>query len=38
MADDLTQLLRRWNHGERDALGKLSPLVYADLRWPKEPA
>jgi RNA polymerase sigma factor (TIGR02999 family) len=32
MADDLTQLLRRWNRGERDALGELLPLVYADLR------
>src|SRR5262245_25021292 len=32
MADDLTQLLRRWNRGERDALGELFPLVYADLR------
>lgn len=32
MADELTQLLRRWNRGERDALGELFPLVYADLR------
>jgi RNA polymerase sigma factor (TIGR02999 family) len=32
MADDLTQLLRRWTLGERDALGELLPLVYADLR------
>jgi RNA polymerase sigma factor (TIGR02999 family) len=29
---DLTRLLRRWNRGERDALGELFPLVYADLR------
>jgi RNA polymerase sigma-70 factor, ECF subfamily len=32
VADELTQLLRRWNRGERDALGELFPLVYADLR------
>src|SRR5262245_37277985 len=32
MADDLTRLLRRWTSGERDALGELFPLVYADLR------
>jgi RNA polymerase sigma factor (TIGR02999 family) len=29
---DLTQLLRRWNQGEREALDELFPLVYADLR------
>jgi RNA polymerase sigma factor (TIGR02999 family) len=32
MADDLTQLLRRWTRGEQDALGDLFPLVYQDLR------
>ena len=32
VADELTQLLRRWNRGEQDALGELLPLVYADLR------
>jgi RNA polymerase sigma factor (TIGR02999 family) len=30
--EDLTQLLRRWSRGEREALGDLFPLVYADLR------
>jgi RNA polymerase sigma-70 factor (ECF subfamily) len=29
---DLTQLLRRWTRGEREALGELFPLAYADLR------
>jgi RNA polymerase sigma factor (TIGR02999 family) len=32
LADDLTQLLGRWNRGEPDALGELIPVVYAELR------
>jgi RNA polymerase sigma factor (TIGR02999 family) len=32
VADDLTQLLRRWNRGEPDALADLFPLVYDELR------
>lgn len=32
MADDLTQLLGRWNRGEPDALGAIIPVVYAELR------
>ena len=29
---DVTRLLRRWTHGEEDALGDLLPAVYAELR------
>jgi len=29
---DVTELLQRWNRGERDALADLVPLIYADLR------
>ena len=29
---DVTRLLRRWTHGEQDALGDLLPAVYAELR------
>jgi RNA polymerase sigma factor (TIGR02999 family) len=32
VADDLTQLLRRWNSGEREALAAVFPLVYDELR------
>jgi RNA polymerase sigma factor (TIGR02999 family) len=31
-ADDVTGLLADWRHGDRDALVKLMPLVYAELR------
>jgi RNA polymerase sigma-70 factor (ECF subfamily) len=31
-APDLTQLLRRWAEGDRDALDRLMPLVYSELR------
>lgn len=30
--DTVTQLLRRWHHGDTKALERLLPLVYADLR------
>lgn len=30
--DDVTQLLQRWRDGDRDALDRLLPLVYAELR------
>jgi hypothetical protein len=30
--EDVTQLLRRWSGGDPDALDRLIPLVYADLR------
>jgi RNA polymerase sigma-70 factor (ECF subfamily) len=29
---DITQLLTRWSHGDRDALDSLAPLVQAELR------
>lgn len=29
---DLTQLLRKWHGGDQEALGKLMPLVYDELR------
>ena len=29
--NDVTDLLRAWNQGDKDALEKLTPLVYADL-------
>jgi RNA polymerase sigma-70 factor, ECF subfamily len=29
---DITQLLVRWTHGDRDALDALMPVVYAELR------
>jgi RNA polymerase sigma factor (TIGR02999 family) len=32
LESDITGLLRRWSGGDRDALGTLLPLVYADLR------
>jgi RNA polymerase sigma-70 factor, ECF subfamily len=32
VADDLTQLLGRWNRGEPDALAEIIPVVYAELR------
>jgi RNA polymerase sigma factor (TIGR02999 family) len=32
MAEDLTRLLHRWNHGEAEALDELFPLVYVELR------
>ncbi len=28
----VTQLLEQWNSGDREALDKLMPLVYAELR------
>jgi RNA polymerase sigma factor (TIGR02999 family) len=28
---EITELLQAWNRGEEDALGKLTPLVYAEL-------
>lgn len=31
-AEDVTQLLERWRGGEREALEKLTPLVYHELR------
>jgi RNA polymerase sigma factor (TIGR02999 family) len=31
-AADLTQLLQRWSEGDRDALDRLMPLVYGELR------
>ncbi len=31
-AADLTQLLHRWSEGDRDALDRLMPLVYGELR------
>ncbi len=31
-APDLTQLLQRWAQGDRDALDRLMPLVYNELR------
>lgn len=31
-AADLTQLLQRWAEGDRDALDRLMPLVYGELR------
>ena len=30
--DDLTALLRRWSAGDRDALDRLLPLVYSELK------
>jgi RNA polymerase sigma factor (TIGR02999 family) len=32
MPDDVTQLLLDWSNGDREALDKLMPLVYAELR------
>jgi RNA polymerase sigma factor (TIGR02999 family) len=29
---EVTKLLADWNHGDQDALGKLTPLVYEELR------
>ena len=31
-AHSVTQLLEQWNHGDRDALDKLMPLIYDELR------
>ena len=31
-AHSVTQLLEQWNHGDREALDKLIPLVYEELR------
>jgi RNA polymerase sigma-70 factor (ECF subfamily) len=31
-AHSVTQLLEQWNHGDREALDKLMPLIYEDLR------
>jgi RNA polymerase sigma factor (TIGR02999 family) len=31
-APSVSQLLRRWSEGDRDALDQLTPLVYAELR------
>src|SRR2546428_14112267 len=31
-AHSVTQLLDRWNHGDREALDKLMPLIYDELR------
>jgi RNA polymerase sigma-70 factor (ECF subfamily) len=30
-SDEITQLLRRWAHGDRGALDKLMPLIYKEL-------
>lgn len=32
MADDVTQLLKDWSSGDREALERLTPLVYQELR------
>jgi RNA polymerase sigma factor (TIGR02999 family) len=32
MADDVTRLLHEWRNGSREALDRLIPLVYAELR------
>ena len=32
MDEDVTELLQRWNRGEREALDDLVPVIYADLR------
>ena len=32
MADDVTRLLHEWRNGSREALDRLVPLVYAELR------
>ena len=29
---DVTQLLRQWSEGDQEALNRLVPLVYAELR------
>jgi RNA polymerase sigma factor (TIGR02999 family) len=31
-SDDVTQLLIDWNHGDTEAVGKLMPIIYAELR------
>ena len=31
-AHSVTQLLEQWNHGDREALDKLMPLIYVELR------
>ena len=31
-AHSVTQLLELWNHGDREALDKLMPLIYEELR------
>ena len=31
-AHSVTQLLEKWNHGDREALDKLMPLIYEELR------
>jgi len=31
-ADSVTLLLEQWNHGDREALDKLMPLIYEELR------
>lgn len=31
-SEQVTELLARWSHGDRDALEKLTPLVYDELR------
>lgn len=30
--EDLTLLLRAWSHGDRDALERLTPVIYRELR------
>src|SRR5437773_7210746 len=32
LAHSVTQLLEQWNHGDREALDKLMPLIYEELR------
>jgi RNA polymerase sigma-70 factor (ECF subfamily) len=32
MATDVSELLRAWRDGDQDALGELTPIVYAELR------
>ena len=29
--DEVTQLLRRWSHGDQGALNELMPLIYGEL-------
>ena len=31
--DDISQFLRAWSDGNQLALGELTPVVYAELRW-----
>jgi hypothetical protein len=32
LAGDITTLLRAWSEGDESALGRLTPIVYAELR------